>query len=295
MSAKDEAMNLARFERLHDAITLTMDAREQAHQAAIAADQRAPASGHAPLNLLADGDSWFDYPLGGDFPGVHTDVLAQLGAVGQPTPRILSFAHYGYTTDQSLGMARRERLVRALTDPRNGRFDAILMSGGGDNIVGDRLAIWLNDAGTVAADPARALSETRFQGALEEVRAGYDSLARLRDQHAPGVPIVVHAYDYAIPSGRGVCCVGPWLKPSLDYCGWTDEQIGAGIVRDMLGRFGSMLEDFAASTQDVVYVQTQGTLAPDQWANELHPTPPGFRLIADKFRAALAARFPSRI
>lgn len=295
MSAKDEAMNLARFERLHDAITLTMAAREQAHQAAIAADQRIQASGHAPLNLLADGDSWFDYPLGSYFPGVHTDVLAQLGAIGQPTPRILSFAHYGYTTDQSLGMARRERLVRALTDPRNGRFDAILMSGGGDNIVGDRLAIWLNDATTVGADPARALSETRFQGALEEARAGYDSLARLRDQHAPGVPIFVHAYDYAIPSGVGVCCIGPWLKPSLDYCGWADEQTGAAIVRAMLTRFGSMLEDFAASTQDVVYVQTQGTLAPDQWANELHPTPPGFRLIADKFRAALAARFPSRI
>lgn len=295
MTPLDDARALARFQELHDATTVGLANRAQAHQAQIAADGAVKSPGPGRLNLLADGDSWFDYPLGGDFPGVHTDVLAQLTDIGQPSPRILSFAHFGYTTDQCLGLVRRQRLVAALTDPRHGKFDAILMSAGGDNIAGNRFAIWLNDAASVGHDPARALSESRFAGALAEVRAGYDSLARLRDQHAPGTPIFVHAYDYAIPSGVGVCCVGPWLKPSLEYCGWTDEAMGAGIVRDMLTRFGSMLEQFAASTPNVVYVPTQGTLAADQWANELHPTPVGFRLIADKFRAALEARFPGRI
>ncbi len=290
-----DATVLGRYERLHASIKQTFDARVADHQSAVALDAETKADGPIRLNLLGDGDSWFDYPLGGEWPGEHTDVLAALQEEGRPQPRILSFAHYGYTTDQSLGVARRERLVRALHDPRNGRFDAILMSGGGDNIVGGRFAIWLNDAARVGGDPARALSETRFQGAMDVVRAGYESLVRLRDAHAPGVPIFIHAYDYALPTGVGACCIGPWLKPSLDYCGWTDEKIGAGIVRGMLTRFGAMLEEFAASTPNVVYVQTQGTLAPDQWANELHATPAGFKLIAAKFREALAARFPGRI
>ena len=53
----------------------------------------------------------------------------------------------------------------------------------------------------------------------------------------------------------------------------------------------------------VVYVKTQGTLIPPQsiddkisdWANELHPTEPGFEKIATKFLAALRNSFPSRI
>ena len=295
MSRQDEAANLARFRSLHEGFQEILDDRAAAHQAAIAASAKVMADGLPPLNLLAAGDSWFDYPLGGDFPGVHTDVLARLRELGRPEPHILSFAHYGDTTEQSLALSMRERLAQALQDPRNGKFDGILFSGGGDDIVGGAMPIWLNDASAVGGDPTQALSAEGFAAALAIVRVGYESLARLRDRHAPGLPIFVHAYDYAIPSGVGVCCVGPWLKPSLEYCGWTDLKVGTLIVHQMLGRFGAMLADFARATPDVVFVPTQGTLAAGQWANELHPTPEGFQLIAAKFRAALDTRFPGRI
>jgi len=47
----------------------------------------------------------------------------------------------------------------------------------------------------------------------------------------------------------------------------------------------------------MIYVQIQGTLASTQWANELHPTPAGFKLLASKFQKALAAypKFLGRI
>lgn len=291
MNTQDEEQGLERFQQLHADVEGLMADRVASHQMVVAADDQPGKR----LNLLATGDSWFDYPLGGDFPGVHTDVLAALQEVGSPSPRILSFAHYGDTTEQSLALSGRERLVKALQDGRNGKFDAILYSGGGDDIVGGAMPIWLNDASAVAGEPARALSAEGFAAALAVVRAGYESLARLRDRHAPGLPIFVHAYDFAIPSGVGVYCIGPWLKPSLDYCGWSDLKVGTAIVRQMLTEFGAMLEEFARATPHVVFVPTQGTLAADQWANELHATPAGFRLIAAKFRAALATRFPGRI
>jgi hypothetical protein len=33
-----------------------------------------------------------------------------------------------------------------LQEPKNGKFDAILFSGGGNDLVGDQFRLWLNDA-----------------------------------------------------------------------------------------------------------------------------------------------------
>jgi len=42
-------------------------------------------------------------------------------------------------------------------------------------------------------------------------------------------------------------------------------------------------------------VPTQGTLTRDDWANELHPFPPGFVKLAKVFLASLQHRFQGRI
>lgn len=64
----------------------------------------------------------------------------------------------------------------------------------------------------------------------------------------------------------------------------------------LLTQFATMLDALSAvAKNNFVHVRTQGTLARDQWANELHPTPEGFALITAKFVAALRSRFPTRI
>ena len=42
-------------------------------------------------------------------------------------------------------------------------------------------------------------------------------------------------------------------------------------------------------------LDTQGTLAAADWANELQPFPAGFKAIAGKFVGGLHATFPGRI
>ncbi len=275
--------------------------RTMHHQTAIAAaDARGVFSQpNAPLNLLADGDSWFDYPLGGLIPLVsRTDIIEQLPSLCNPQPYILKLAHYGDATTTELGLTRVQKITHAVKDAANGRFDAILFSGGGNDVVGDPFCIWLDDASSVGNDPAKALDPTRFAAILEVVRASYLDLIGLRnDLLGPSVPIFVHAYDFAIPFGKGALCVGPWLKPSLDYCGWTDFTQATQVVHDALAQFGNLMASLEADTKNnVVYVKTQGTLTggiPD-WDNELHPKPPGFKLMAGKFQAALAQKFPGR-
>ncbi|HEV2268666.1 MAG TPA: hypothetical protein VGR92_04335 [Steroidobacteraceae bacterium] len=281
--------------------------RTQAHQEEVArllsAAKVLSANGVAgpqmPLSLLAHGDSWFDYPLDGNsLSGMgNTDVIAHLSVAGVIHPLILNLSHYGDATTDEMGLSHQERMITALNDPDNWptptkKPDAILFSGGGNDIVGEQFCIFLNyyQAG------ASGLDMQRFQEKLQAVAASYRDLFAFRDRYAPGVPIFAHTYDFAIPDGRHPPCAGPWLKPSLDFAGWTVAADCAAIVRLALQEFQNVLSSLAAvPANNFALALTQGTLTSDEWANELHPTSMGFADIAERMLLALRTRFPGRI
>lgn len=286
------------YERWQEQIQQDLKARIKAHQHAVLqakALQARQAGGPRPLILLGDGDSWFDYPLPN--PVHATDVLEALRTTGTPAPLILKLAHYGDATTTLLGVTQRNRLIAQLQDPANGPVDAILFSGGGNDVVGDQFRFWLNDASAARSDPARGINVQRLGYIFGVVESAYLDLIRIRDEFAPHAPIFVHAYDFALPTGISACrLAGPWLRPSLVDRGWPDFAPGSLIVKTILVRFHAMLQRLASDpVHDMVLVETQGTLAPGDWANELHPTGAGFEKIGARFRSALAARFPDRI
>jgi hypothetical protein len=64
------------------------------------------------------------------------------------------------------------------------------------------------------------------------------------------------------------------------------------LFANLVAAFGKAQEALAAESGlgKIVALKTTGTLAEDQWANELHPTPEGFRRLAElKFLPALDA------
>ncbi|MCF4129310.1 SGNH/GDSL hydrolase family protein [Methylobacterium sp. SyP6R] len=250
-----------------------------------------------PLVLLAQGDSWFDYPLTGNgLPLVDTDVVAQLRRIGPMPPTILNLAHHGDAAVGMMSLEKQSRMIAALRDPSNwidGKPDAILFSAGGNDIAGEQFCIFLdfNDG------KAKGLDTERFAGALGMVEACYLALFAMRDRVAPGVPILAHCYDFPIPNGAHPPCAGPWLKPSLDFCNWSTAA-GTTIVREALVAFKAMLARLAANPANRFHlIDTQGTLSAAEWANELHPGPAGFARIAQIVAAALdgLVRPPARI
>jgi len=186
-------------------------------------------------------------------------------------------------------------MIEALQDPDNwmasGKPDAILFSGGGDDIAGDQFCIFLD----FALPGATGLNTDRFQGAKDMVEASYLDLIAFGNRYAPDVPIFAHCYDFPIPNGVHPACAGPWLKPSLDYCGWNVTQ-GTAIIRQALIAFKAMLADLAGkSANNLTLIDTQTQLVPSDWANELHPFPDGFNTLAGRFVEALRFKFPGRI
>jgi hypothetical protein len=253
-----------------------------------------PRPGKENLRILAEGDSWFEYPL----PWPRGDgVIYQLqGLLGYT---IANMAHHGLEVDQIMGLSLRQEIVSRLTAPEV-KYDALLFSGGGDDLVGDRFCIWLRDT-PPPVPPPQMLDDNAVNAALAVLEGEYHELVDLRDQYSPGTVIFVHDYDFPAITGKGVCGDGPWLKPSLDY---AYKHIGVAspaaqdeyeVVKILLQKFGAMLNTVATDpkVKDFVLVQTQGTLKPtnSDWQNEIHPSPSGFKKLARKFQEAITARF----
>ncbi len=295
--------------QLREAINEEIESRIAEHRQSVSrineGIQRRKAHSLAPrppqLGLLAIGDSWFDYPLndyGGPWSNQAIVAKSQLQSMGSPPPSILSFAIHGQATTAIMSWENQDRIVKSLKDatlwPNGKTADAILVSGGGNDIAGDQFAIYVDYQG-------KGLNNARFKGVLDSVEASYMDLFALRDEVATGVPIFAHCYDYAIPNGvhPGIFG-GPWLQPPLQFSGY-DYTEGLAIVKNAIDGFHDLLNSLSkVPKNNFVLVNTIGTLTRDNthplgWANELHPYTLGFAALAQKFLPPLKHKFPGRI
>ena len=187
-----------------------------------------------PLQVFAEGDSWFDYPV--PIPFFGGGIIPRLEKLlGVP---VLSLAKAGDEVRFMLGVEERKLIIKQFTKgcPAGGPWDAMLFSGGGNDIVDNPMALWVKDF-----DPAIPIGDhihpQRFATALAMVQAGYEDLIELRDQLSPTTKLILHGYDFAIPDGRGICNLGPWLKPTFDLRRFPNQAGGTSVVKAMLERF----------------------------------------------------------
>src|SRR5690606_4391030 len=178
---------------------------------------------------------------------------------------------------------------------------AILLSGGGNDIVGAEFALLLNHA----ASSLPVLNDRIVEGVIDvRLRAAYASLISGITEIVRGfldrpLPILVHGYDYPVPDGRGFfggwwLLPGPWLKPGFDRKGHGDLEQNKAVMKELIDRFNTMLGSLATHPEfaHVRHVDLRGTLRRDSsyrkdWSDELHPTRSGFRLVAAKFVQAM--------
>jgi hypothetical protein len=245
-------------------------------------------AGVGPLNLYADGDSWFDYPL-------SKDVIGWLQLDGNPPPTINRQAHWGDSAVERLGLAKRQRLIKNLNANEHGAYEALLFSAGGNDIAGDPFVLWILKY-KQGMDAAHGIDRQTLGGELTVIKGAYQALIDIRNGYNPNCTVFLHGYDFAHPTGKPACpFVGPWLQPSLHFQGWTDPKLAFGIVKEVLMALDKMLAQIEHDNANVVYVRTQGILRARDWANELHPTEKGFERIAGKFLDAMRIKFPGRI
>ena len=256
-------------------------------------DLLAAAAGSSGV-LIAEGDSWFDYPWTDILRILEDEHGYDVESVAHRGDRV---EHMAYSGGQLEEFSRRlEKLLRLNRTPK-----AILLSGGGNDLAGTEFGMFLNHADS----PIAGLNEQVVAGVIDQrMRVAYITIlmaiTQICQQWAGrSLPILIHGYDYAVPDGRGFLgglgfLPGPWLEPGFREKGFNDLEKRKAIIKQLIDRFNTMLAGVAGLPQfaHVTYVNVRKTLSSgsnykQSWDNELHPTPKGFELVTDRFVTVL--------
>jgi lysophospholipase L1-like esterase len=232
------------------------------------------AGGWTGLRMVAEGDSWFQFPF------LIDDVIDQLshGAA------ILCLSGAGHLVREMLDQGELVPVVVAQQP------DLILLSGGGNDLLGDgRLAGAINAFS--AGEPADWYLGDGFARTLDDViDAWAEQLRRVRAV-APDTPILAHSYGHAIPAA------GRWLGGPLARRGIVDPALQRAIVAAMIDAFHERLGALFASVGNAVVADCRAVVADPLWQDELHPNSDGFACVASvmasHIRALTGRPFPA--
>ena len=260
-----------------------------------------------PWHLLAEGDSWFTIAA---IPSSNLLLELRLGQWAQ----VLNLAYPGDTLRNIDDLAANKDLKRFLAK-RNfcSRFDALLLSGGGNDLIGATGSL-IRQKAAARSDPALPESYVdgpALQALLAVVEKAYRDIVALRDSAtslSQGAPIFVHTYDYATPRNAPARFIGtlpiagPWLYKAF---------AGSGIEIMLQQRISDLLIDSLATTLLALdssnassgkalpafhVIDTRDTLVranptdignSNDWINEIHPNGGGYRKVAARISARI--------
>lgn len=255
------------------------------------------------LNIIAEGDSWFGYPPKYLLFGSHSNILDWVGDKMRGDINLLRLESNGDEAMEMLTGTQKHKLIDVLSASGE-MVDAILFSGGGNDLVGDSdMPLLLRpEEYQEGMDVADILDWDKVCRRLQMIALALRDLMAIRNELAPHATIFTHVYDTAYPSEEGLHLFGgligdvfkttSWIKPYMD-----DLNIPPGlqckVVAELMEQLESVymdLEDSKEARGRFKVLPTRGTLKPndkDHWLNEIHPTSEGFELIADHFVDAL--------
>ena len=244
------------------------------------------------------GDSWFQYPL------KSIDLQKQIERIFRKEALFFNNSVPGRES------AKIKSLLPKMRDQLGAwQFDLLLVSMGGNDIVGDELAEFVKTADEpqspdgnwptpVPIEVDRHIRLMAFGKALGFV---IDDLARvieLRNSVAPDCHVLINTYDYPFASGRGYKIGpikrGPWLKKYFTEVGLTEFGAQNLVAAWLIDQFVDAIQKLARGHARINIVDSRGTLpALSDWGNEIHPTERGFQRLAEqrwvpKIRTALA-------
>jgi lysophospholipase L1-like esterase len=247
--------------------------------------------------LIAEGDSWFDYPFFNVLERLEDKFNFIVESVAHKGDTVESIA---YDASQVSKLARLfEKLGAQGHRPR-----AILLSGGGNDIAGAEFPVLLNHK----TSGLPVLNDSVVDGVINErlkfaVVSVISAVTALSQRYfSATVPVVMHGYAHPVPDGRGYLggawvLPGPWLKPGFIQKGYDEPQFCTDVMAELIKRFNDMLQTVpgAPGLGHVTYLdlrrilnnQLGGGAYRKDWGDELHPTRSGFEAVAAEFARVL--------
>jgi len=264
----------------------------EAFRDAYRAANRAHTLAKTPV-VLSEGDSWFAFPL---------DNFNMLDVVTTLVPGL--YLRLEDNGDEAVRMFKKgsRNLDRIGEHLRTFQFNAVLISAGGNDIVGEHLeGVFADKAKMTPQEAVDLVRAARFG----VVRQSYENLiAVVRAAGKGKVPILAHTYDYPVRLGvpakldlQGIGLIALLVSKVGDWIGSYVKAV-LPVRTDQLDFVRLLLDAF----RDDILVPLQqdnpglfhfcpllGTLGPDPalWHDELHPSDAGFQTLGQKFATQL--------
>lgn len=264
--------------------------------------------------VLAQGDSWFSI---GAIPPFATSNLIFGMELNRDTCVVVC-ARPGATLVNMVDWMQRGDFVRQLSGRLATRWNAIFISGGGNDLINAIQSPAVTAEGPVTQDrrllltpqergpdpqPTAAgyLSESGWQTFRDHLTHHFSDLVAKREEGPnEGVPLFFHTYDYLVPrNAPAFPGFGPWVfKAVTEFqvppAQWSD------VGKEFINRLATLLADIIAKINadfdrdmQLFLVNTRNTLAPPaagangDWINEIHPTSDGYRKLAAVWRGVV--------
>jgi hypothetical protein len=269
--------------------------------------------------FLAQGDSWFS--IGAMPPWATSSILMQVQLGFEASA--INCAYPGRELACMVDWKGESGFSRLMAGRFACKWDGILLSGGGNDLIAAvgvlpvhqdgspvprDLRLLLNPAewGPVGGGAGRYLSDTGWTTFASHLRPQFDDVVALRDGGInKGVPLFCHTYAYPMPRNAPaseLLHVGPWLYPSLvaykiPPADWL------AVATELIDRLAALLRQIVdglntPNDRGIYLIETHRALNPGQqdatgpsndWENEIHPTPGGYRKLAQLWRPAIEA------
>jgi Dyp-type peroxidase family len=259
-----------------------------------------PAAGSRTGLIMAWGDSWLAYELGGLLP-FGTDLRDCLVRFGYKVPRAFcDFSTWG--TIRKMAEAPEEfcaALDHAITP--HARPKALLLSGGGNDSTRSALAGLMNRKGT-----GPVLDVARTAAHIEQLRRHFVTVLKavktVYEDADVELPVLIPGYDHPLPNGKGLFPLQrEWLFDVFQEFGYAvgplgvDRDAGAAAMRQLIDDLNVMMSKLKGEEFPFVrYVDLRGTVAElfpgregEGWQDDLHPVDPVFEVMAAKIDAAI--------
>ncbi|MDZ7600685.1 MAG: SGNH/GDSL hydrolase family protein [Hoeflea sp.] len=248
--------------------------RQADYRKIVAADKNQP-------RWVAEGDSWFHFPL------TEPDDIVEI--MLKKRRAVYTIAGAGDEIRQMLNPAAYRSALR------DTGAKVLIFSGGGNDMLGgdpDMLAKLL-PAFKPGMKPEDALT-SKYTAQVQTAIGHYRSLFADMKSRFPDVWLFCHGYDYALPR-KG----GRYIYPAMTQKGFPDAGFMWSVVKLMVDRFNQVLAaETAKAGARIRYVDLRNTVAKPNatytealalWHDEIHPTTASFSKLTAKLDKQIAA------
>jgi hypothetical protein len=243
------------------------------------------------INIVAEGDSWFDYPKTWMLVGKPSNLIKHISKFTRNKANFLSLASNGDEAVEMVSGKQKHELVDILrwheNDVNQPPIDILLFSGGGNDLVGknDFERFILKNAESCNTAKECILMD-RLDRKIKQIGLAYQELLDIRDHYSPTTTIITHTYDYPFPSLQGGEFLGgliktkAWVKRFMDASG-IKEDLQSDVIKIFMDKMAEEVLNIADNRKRFIVVDSRKTLVGSQeWLNEIHPTSGGFKKIA---------------